>query len=54
MADHYRRYTWSDTWHFCMNCTKWPEANYYTSYTKPSYGELCNECRAKAANKNCK
>jgi hypothetical protein len=53
MADHYRRHKDSDTWHFCSNCTRWPLINYLVSYTKPTWGELCNECRAKVAHKNC-
>ncbi len=54
MASEYRRHPWSDTWHFCTNCSKWPVSQYVTSPTKPSSGELCDECRAKAAAKNCK
>lgn len=54
MANHYRRHHNSDTWHFCENCSKWPILNYLVSYFKPTYGELCDECRAKAARQNCK
>jgi len=49
----YRRFTWSDTWHWCKNCSKWPTSNYVSSYTKPTSGELCDECRAKAARGDC-
>jgi hypothetical protein len=53
MASHYRRRKGQDTWHFCSNCSNWPASNYDVSYTKPSYGELCNECKAKQAANNC-
>jgi len=53
MANHYRRRKGSDTWHFCSNCSNWPTSNYDTSYTKPSSGELCDECQAKKASGNC-
>jgi hypothetical protein len=37
----------SDVWHFCTNCSSWPTTDYETSYTKPTSGELDNECRSK-------
>ena len=49
----YRRRKGSDTWHFCTNCAKWPTSNYDTS-RGPTSGELCNECKGKEGNKNCK
>jgi hypothetical protein len=49
----YRKVKRSDTWHYCKNCSKWPTYNYDSQYTKPTSGELCDECRAKEANKNC-
>lgn len=54
MAKTYRRAHGSDTWHFCTNCSKWPTSNYEESTTKPTTGELCNECRAKEAAGNCR
>ena len=37
----------SDTWHWCRNCSNWPTVDCEERYSKPSSGELCNECRAK-------
>jgi hypothetical protein len=48
----YRKTKGTDTWHFCKNCSNWPKANYESS-TKPTSGELCNECRGKERNGNC-
>jgi hypothetical protein len=53
MASTYRRRKGYDTWHFCSNCTKWPLSEYDERSTKPTTGELCNECRSKKANGNC-
>jgi len=53
MASTYRRRKGSDTWHFCSNCSNWPTSNYEEQYTKPSSGELCNECQSKKAAGNC-
>lgn len=50
----YRRRKDKDTWHFCTNCSKWPTANYDETTSKPTYGELCDECKAKKDNGNCK
>ena len=47
----YRRRKGSDTWHFCSNCSNWPRGragvDYDVRYTKPTTGELDNECMAK-------
>ena len=45
----YRKRTDKDTWHWCKNCTNYPTEDYreITVSNRPSYGELCNECRAK-------
>lgn len=37
-----------DTWHFELGCSKWPHVVAETRTKKPTSGELCNECRAKA------
>lgn len=47
----WRRRKNRDTWHFHPACRWWPTANYMIGkvrHTKPTYGELCNECQAKA------
>ena len=50
----YRRRKGSDAWHWCKNCSNWPTSNYEERQTKPTTGELCNECRAKEKDGNCK
>jgi len=50
----YRRRRGTDTWHFCSNCSNWPTSDYEEQTTKPTSGELDNECRAKEANGNCR
>ncbi len=53
MASTYRKRTGSDTWHFCSNCSNWPTSDYDSKTSKPSSGELCNECQGKKKNNNC-
>lgn len=53
MAKRYRRRKDSDTWHFCSNCSRWPTYNYEETYTKPTYGELCEECKSKEKENKC-
>ena len=50
----YRRRKDSDTWHWCKNCSNWPTSNYESRYSKPSYGELCDECKEKDERRECK
>ena len=50
----YKRRKGSDTWHWCKNCSSWPQFEYESRHEKPTYGELCNECKAKEQNQNCK
>lgn len=50
---NYRRRRGFDTWHFCTNCSNWPTSDYETS-TRPTTGELCNECRGKENGGNCR
>lgn len=54
MANTYRKKRGSDTWHFCSNCSNWPTSDYDEQDSKPSWGELCNECQAKKKDGNCK
>lgn len=49
----YRRKRNSDTWHYCRNCSNWPTTDYVEQHTKPSSGELDNECRSKDASGSC-
>lgn len=49
----YRKKSGSDTWHYCKNCSKWPTSDYTENATKPTSGELCNECKGKENNGTC-
>ena len=50
----YRRGKGHDTWHWCKNCSTWPTNDYEeTSSSKPTTGELCNECYGKQRAGNC-
>lgn len=51
----YRRKSDSDTWHWCRNCSNYPTGlDVKVSYTKPTSGELCNECKAKEDRGECR
>lgn len=50
----YRRRRDSDTWHFCRNCSKWPTSDYVEQTSKPTSGELDNECLAKERAGSCR
>ncbi len=55
MPSPYKRRKGNDTWHWCGNCSNYPKSgDVETSPTKPSSGELCNECLAKDKASNCK
>ncbi len=49
----YRRREGHDTWHWCRNCSTWPADDYEEIGSKPTAGELCNECRAKQIARIC-
>ena len=49
----YRRRREADAWHWCTNCSNWPTSDYVDRDTKPTTGELCNECRSKTKNNTC-
>ncbi len=47
----YRRRKRSDTWHFETSCSNWPHAflpGVVKRDKKPTTGELCDQCKAKA------
>ena len=50
----YRRKKGSDTWHWCRNCSNWPDSDNDERYSKPTSGELCNQCIAKDKDGNCR
>jgi hypothetical protein len=49
----YRKRRGSDTWHWCSNCENYPQSDYTTSPSKPSSGDLCNQCKSKRDDGNC-
>ncbi len=53
MAATWRKRRGSDTWHFCFNCSRWPTYDYDETTTKPTDGELCDECNADKAENDC-
>ncbi len=51
----YVRREGSDTWHWCKNCSNYPTGpNIVTSDNKPTYGELCNQCKVKEDSGTCR
>jgi len=50
----YRKRNGTDTWHWCRNCSNWPTKDYVERQTKPTSGELCNECKAKEKAGTCR
>ncbi len=49
----YRRRINTSTWHFCTNCSEWPNSNYYDRNERPGDGDLCHECEAKLLRQEC-
>lgn len=48
VRDLYRRLKDSDVWHFCPECSNYPnKKGSLERVTKPTTGELCDECIAK-------
>jgi hypothetical protein len=45
MANTYRKASGCQTWHFCSNCSHWPEEHYEEQVVVPGTGQLCNECK---------
>ncbi|MBN1549954.1 HNH endonuclease [bacterium] len=46
----YRRKRGADTWHWSKSCSFWPSENYEERVSKPTDGELCNQCASKWSN----
>lgn len=44
----------SDTWHWCRNCSNYPSSIAKSQGTRPTTGELCNQCRSKQAAGDCR
>jgi hypothetical protein len=53
----YRKKKGKDTWHWCKNCSNWPTSDYdeqtLPGKTRPSTGELDNECLSKEDKGTC-
>jgi ssDNA-binding Zn-finger/Zn-ribbon topoisomerase 1 len=39
---------------WCSNCSNYPTSDYISHPTKPTTGELCDQCKAKRDADNCK
>jgi len=51
----YRRKEETQVWHWCANCSKYPSGqDVVTRHSKPEYGEMCTECRAKEGAGDCR
>jgi hypothetical protein len=55
----YRRIKGSDTWHWCTNCSQWPDRpGSYDEVDKPAgarpSGDLDNQCKAKEQARDCR
>jgi hypothetical protein len=53
LVNSYRKASDCQTWHFCSNCSHWPEDDYEQQTVTPEDGELCNECKALRQEQNC-
>jgi hypothetical protein len=53
MASTYRRQQECDIWHFCSNCSKWPQDDYVEQWQAPRTGGMCNECDVKRRQGDC-
>ena len=50
----YRKRHNSEVWHWCSNCTRWPEkGDFEERKRKPSSGSLCQQCQSKESRKAC-
>lgn len=45
ISGHRRRRKNEEVWHACPNCPNWPEEDYKISWTEPTVGENCAECK---------
>jgi hypothetical protein len=50
----YRKRRDKQTWHSCRNCPNWPMNYYEEESSKPTTGELCQDCQAKEKATHCK
>jgi hypothetical protein len=43
----------SPTWHFCQNCSGWPEQDYEEETREPPQDLLCTECTQRLIELQC-
>ncbi|MBI5137942.1 MAG: hypothetical protein HZA24_11495 [Nitrospirae bacterium] len=43
----------ADPWHFCVNCSSWPEDHYKGSNLPPANGAFCRECITRHVTGSC-
>jgi hypothetical protein len=53
MASTYRKASACQTWHFCSNCSHWPEDDFEQLTVPPEIAQLCNECKTLREVGNC-
>jgi hypothetical protein len=44
----------SDNWHWCTNCTQYPKSIAKSTQSRPSGGDLCNQCKSKEREGTCR
>lgn len=49
----YVRKVGDDCWHFCTNCSKYPQFSTYRRVSNPSSDDICRECLRNEKNNNC-
>ena len=54
MAKTYVQGQRTDTWHWCRNCSNYPATVVKRRKTRPTSGDLCNQCKGKERNGNCR
>ena len=35
----------AEVWHFCRNCTRWPDSRFEEKIKRPPDERVCQECR---------
>lgn len=43
----------SDNWHWCKNCSNFPTNVAKSQSTRPTSGDLCNQCKSKEREGTC-
>jgi hypothetical protein len=53
LACTYRKASACQTWHFCSNCSHWPDDDFEQVIMLPENSQLCNECKTLREERNC-